>query len=69
MRLSPEIREQDKKAFEDQDYCVDWGKTRRWLKANDVVISEMPEEIKFQELLKENKYVERARGIQVILAA
>jgi hypothetical protein len=29
----------------------------------------MPEEIKFQELLKENKYVERARGIQVILAA
>ena len=42
------MREKEKKKFADQDYCEDWGKTRRWLKAHEVDISEMPEEIKFQ---------------------
>ena len=45
--------------------CNDWIKERRWLKDNNIDFSQYTDELKFQELCKEFKFVEKSKHMMI----
>ena len=53
-------------------YCKEWIPHRNWLLKNDLLLSDLPEEIKYQKILEEFKFDKKAKevaackGIQIL---